>query len=471
LGHLHPQRQEWAKRVTAVEQGRMHQMNTRLRATKVQRVLLITVGSRGDAEPFCSLASSLVAAGAEVDLFLQRDLVHLAPPKVTCHPLPFTQQDFYRYTTKPSHGADHPNPRVRFVGVVADIIGELVLPCFEQVFAKAARVNSIVASSLARHLALLLAKYLDVPLYLVQLQPLVPTKDFPHFSRTDLCVEALISHEASGQEKYIESYIELERFQFEFLKEHLRKFVGGEDLDDFDRDILPMLKGESSKEIFMVNAVSEHLIPKASDAGTKVLYVGPLADSYIPSDWEPPEKLEEFLDGCPEPPVCVGFGSMPFHRFDVLLKALKRTNRPAILVGSSMHTDDHSESTPKTVYCIQSAPYAWLLPRCSMMLSHGGAGVLHATLRAGIPAVLSPFMGDQFLFAKLVSAKGIGVQACNNLTNLGDDCVVEAIRKADECKRACQEFGEVMRGAPNGAAALSAEILAVHSRIQQIGKI
>jgi UDP:flavonoid glycosyltransferase YjiC (YdhE family) len=44
-----------------------------------------------------------------------------------------------------------------------------------------------------------------------------------------------------------------------------------------------------------------------------------------------------------------------------------------------------------------------------MMLCHGGAGVVHATLlRAAIPLVISLLMGDQFFFAKLVQAKNIG---------------------------------------------------------------
>ena len=48
------------------------------------------------------------------------------------------------------------------------------------------------------------------------------------------------------------------------------------------------------------------------------------------------------------------------------------------------------------------------LPRCRCMLSHGGAGVLHSTLRAGIPAIIAPLIGDQFVFAKLIDARELG---------------------------------------------------------------
>ena len=42
------------------------------------------------------------------------------------------------------------------------------------------------------------------------------------------------------------------------------------------------------------------------------------------------------------------------------------------------------------------------------MVSHGGAGVLHSTLRAGIPAIIAPFFGDQFFHAKLIQARELG---------------------------------------------------------------
>ena len=48
------------------------------------------------------------------------------------------------------------------------------------------------------------------------------------------------------------------------------------------------------------------------------------------------------------------------------------------------------------------------LPQCRCMVSHGGAGVLHSTLRAGIPAIIAPFFGDQFFHAKLIQARELG---------------------------------------------------------------
>jgi len=435
------------------------------------RALLIAVGSRGDAEPFCSLAAAFAEAGNSVELFLQKDLVHLAPPssQVSCHELPFTQTDFYRYASSPSHGVDHPNPRVKFVGAVADIILELVLPCFDQVLsiAENSRVHTVVASSLARQLAMAIADHRNIPLYLIQLQPLVPTRDFPHHSQTDKCVEAITGNTTPSQEN-LESYIELERFQYDFVKDGLEK-VNGRSMKDFD-DVLAALMGDSKSNIYMVNAFSNHLIPKCT-AGEKVLHIGALADAYVPKDWNPPESLLTFLNSTDERPVCVGYGSMPFDAIHVIVAALEELKRPAVLVGSCMLDIDENERMKKKLYCIDSVPYAWLLPRCSMMLSHGGAGVIHATLRAGIPALVSPLIGDQFFWASLLQTTGLGVQVSSNLAALSKHEVVDSIRKAEKSIDLCNELGFAMRkDEPDGTASLVERIVLNSSSTGSEGK-
>jgi len=449
------------------------------------RVLLITVGSRGDAEPFCALASALATAGHGAALYLQTDLQHLAPAcdSVTLHELPFTQMDFYKYVGSPRHGKNHGNPRVRFVGIVADIVCALVLPCAAAILADSAakppdqRPTVIVASSLAREVALVLAAKLGIPVALIQLQPHVPTGDFPHYSNHETCVRAILARgEQAGEAKdeeeeggssadsapssrtaNLESYWEPERSMREFCRADLERLYGDLQLaaSSFDEDLAPSLRGQTD-HVWMVNAFSHRIIPKCSDHNSpNILEVGCLAHDWIPQGWSPPLELEAFLADCvEEPPVCVGYGSMPFDKMRALMvvEALTRTGRRGVLVGSAMA---ELEDRPD-IFTVQAVPYAWLLPRCSMMLSHGGAGVVHATLAAGIPAVISPLMGDQFFFAAILEARGLGVQCGANLTNITADEVAESIDKALACCDACREMGKAMREDGDGAAALVA---------------
>ena len=187
------------------------------------QIVLVTIGSRGDAEPFCAVADALLADGAAVDLFLQPDVHHLAPTGCTIHELPFTQLDLLKFASNPSRGKDHPNPTVSFVGIVADVIGELVFPCAQKLLDASTNATAIMASSLARPLAIAISLKLDLPLFIVNLQPLMPTKDFPHYSHTAECVKALTATHRQPSDGNLQSYWELEQHQYGFLEERLQK--------------------------------------------------------------------------------------------------------------------------------------------------------------------------------------------------------------------------------------------------------
>ena len=61
------------------------------------------------------------------------------------------------------------------------------------------------------------------------------------------------------------------------------------------------------------------------------------------------------------------------------------------------------------VLFMDSAPHANLFPRCSVIVHHGGAGTTYAAATSGIPSVIVPILLDQYVHAKLVNEKGIGV--------------------------------------------------------------
>eukprot|EP00980_Cylindrotheca_fusiformis_P015506 scaffold4400_cov91-Cylindrotheca_fusiformis.AAC.1 len=432
------------------------------------KALLICVGSRGDAEPFVALADRLLEGGHSVDFFVQPELKDLSPPAATgassapnsstftIHELPFTQFDFYKYAANPTKGKDL-DGRMRFVAIVADVIGELVLPHWEAVYNVAKDSQVLVTTALARPLCFALSSKLDIPTVLIHLQPLVPTKLFPHYSNTDDFVKTLLALEKdfdanAGSDGNLESYWKLEKAQHEFLEERLDNMYDALELTpkmDFEK-LQTVLSGNDPC-IFLGNAFFDALIPKILDAGTNVRHLGPLADHYIPNDFEPPSDVVSFLSDNNPKPICVGFGSMPYNQVAVVLEALRELDRKAILVGKALELPvEQGEWNKENVVQTPNLPYAWLLPRCEMMLCHGGAGVVHATLRAGIPIVISPMMGDQFCFAELVQAKGLGARAGVMLPQATKEDFVAAIEKATNCIGTAQAFGEEARSQPLG---------------------
>eukprot|EP00540_Astrosyne_radiata_P023210 CAMPEP_0116867678 /NCGR_PEP_ID=MMETSP0418-20121206/26754_1 /TAXON_ID=1158023 /ORGANISM="Astrosyne radiata, Strain 13vi08-1A" /LENGTH=388 /DNA_ID=CAMNT_0004503523 /DNA_START=186 /DNA_END=1352 /DNA_ORIENTATION=- len=364
----------------------------------------------------------------------------------------------------PTHGKDDPNPRVQFVGIVTDIIATLVLPCWESIWEEARSADVLVCSSLARPLALCLSvaassQHNDdnnnekmLPVAVVHLQPLMPTTLFPHYSHVEEAVQAILLANKGGDSpkpEYEETYWKLEKVQYDFLHDRLEEkccSMMGISLESFE-ELRPHLKGENPKT-WIVNAFSKHILPSsAASAGPFTIHTGPLADMYMPTmDFEPPQDVLDFFEEG-EPPICVGYGSMPVAQASVVREAMEELNVRTILVGSALA--DGANKKDK-ILCVESIPYPWLLPRCSMMLSHGGAGVVHATLRAGIPSVISPLMGDQFFWSRLLQAKGLGVVCGTNLATLTKEDIMESITKANACKEACKELGEQIRKEESG---------------------
>ena len=156
------------------------------------------------------------------------------------------------------------------------------------------------------------------------------------------------------------------------------------------------------------HAYSPHLAPSPEDYGPHEMTTGYWFTQ--PDDtWDAPADLVAFLEKG-SPPVYVGFGSMPSddarsltqHVVDALDRA---GQRGLIATGwSGLSADD----LPKQHFALESAPHAWLFPRCAAVVHHGGAGTTHEALRWERPSVVCPVFGDQPYWGHLVAEQGAG---------------------------------------------------------------
>ncbi len=128
-----------------------------------------------------------------------------------------------------------------------------------------------------------------------------------------------------------------------------------------------------------------------------------------PTNWTPPAGLEAFLAAGPKP-VCIGFGSMtqtdPEKVARLVVDAVARSGQRAILLSGWGNLT--ANQRPDTIFQLDNVPHSWLYPRMRAIVHHGGAGTTAAAFRAGVPAIVVPFHGDQFYWAKLVEDLGVG---------------------------------------------------------------
>ncbi len=173
--------------------------------------------------------------------------------------------------------------------------------------------------------------------------------------------------------------------------------------------------------------------------------------------YEPPPDLAAFLE---EPAIYVGFGSMTGVDHGGLCETVNRAIRIAGVraVVSRGWAGLDLPASP-SILPIDEVSHAWLFPRVSAVVHHGGAGTLAAGLRAGKPSVVCAFFGDQPFWGRINQAAGCGPPALLR-KKLTAEALAAAIRAADQHRPRAQAMGEALR--KEDGAARAADLLSKH---------
>jgi vancomycin aglycone glucosyltransferase len=140
-----------------------------------------------------------------------------------------------------------------------------------------------------------------------------------------------------------------------------------------------------------------------------------------------PEPLEAFLTAG-ESPLYFGFGSMRAsdQTSRVLVEAARVVGRRAIISqgwGGLNVVDSEADCI-----AIGNVNHERLFPRVARVAHHGGAGTTTAAARAGKPQVIVPHHYDQFYWAHRVQVLGVGA-ALSNVQALTVDTLVDVLRE------------------------------------------
>ena len=121
-----------------------------------------------------------------------------------------------------------------------------------------------------------------------------------------------------------------------------------------------------------------------------------------------PPALKAFLE-TGDPPVYVGFGSMPDaspRETTALLSEVCQAAgvRMVIMKGWA---NLGSDELPESVFVTDPIDHRLLFKHMSTIVHHGGAGTTAAASRSGMPQLIVPHLLDQYWWAKHVEALGI----------------------------------------------------------------
>ncbi len=344
------------------------------------RITILTVGSRGDAEPLLGLGVGLASAGHKVRLATHPkfeamaqavglDFAPLAEGKVSKGPSTVEGRRWLE------SGSRHWPAWVAFIQDARSVARQRLA----QAIAACEDAEVILANELATLLGWQTSERFAVPLVRARMSP--PGA----FARNPA---AAIVRQAAwlAARPWLRS---------------LRRDAGLPALPA--REPLGQLDGHRALQMY---AYSPAVMPAPAGAGPRTRVTGYwFLDHAL--DPEPPAGLPEFLDAGPAP-VCIGFGSMlaadPDAMTELAIEALRAAGQRGVLVrGPHGHSD---VKLPQTVFAVEAIPYGWLFERCAAVVHHGGAGTTAATLRAGVPSVTVPHMMDQYTWARRLHELG-----------------------------------------------------------------
>ena len=137
-------------------------------------------------------------------------------------------------------------------------------------------------------------------------------------------------------------------------------------------------------------------------------------------EWEPGEKLQQFIDENSNI-LFISFGSMfnsnPEKITRIMINVLEKNNIPAI-INTARDGLEEINATSGNIFFTNNLPYQWLFPKVYAVVHHGGCGTTHTALKYGLPALIIPHVPDQFFWEKTISRlklgpKGISIHKFN----------------------------------------------------------
>lgn len=399
------------------------------------KVVILTVGTRGDVQPYVALGRGMRARGWDV-------VVATSPrfePLVRTAGLDFAplRADFVAMMDAPQDdvlGARNPFQMMRE-------IRSTVFPMMRRMLDDAWDASQGAGLIVYHPKALAgphLAERLDIPCVVAPVVPIVvPTSAFP----------------APGVNVHLGKFFN--RLTYTLLAHGTRMFQSL--IDDWRRETLGLAPFPKKAGMYtvrgravpVVHGVSRHVVPRPPDWPSHAVMAGYwfLEDE----DWRPPSSLEEFLSAG-RPPIYIGFGSVAGRQAEGLPRAIVQAVQSVgarAVVAFGPHADENFlRSLPDTIFPLDSAPHTWLFPKMAAVVYHGGAGTVAAGLQAGKPTVLCPFMTDQPFWARRLFELGVSPRpipgkklTAARLTDaltavLHDSAVIERARRLGEKLRA-----------------------------------
>eukprot|EP00339_Tiarina_fusa_P022737 CAMPEP_0117069646 /NCGR_PEP_ID=MMETSP0472-20121206/48868_1 /TAXON_ID=693140 ORGANISM="Tiarina fusus, Strain LIS" /NCGR_SAMPLE_ID=MMETSP0472 /ASSEMBLY_ACC=CAM_ASM_000603 /LENGTH=352 /DNA_ID=CAMNT_0004792307 /DNA_START=17 /DNA_END=1072 /DNA_ORIENTATION=- len=347
-----------------------------------ERIFFITLGSRGDVQPYIAVANRLIQAGHEVGIatnaifesFVAQNGLGISFFPMEGDPAALLQSKEFEEI----FFSGDLQKQVAFLFEETKKHSKANLALVHQYFHEF-KPTCIIGGIINIGEALALGHKYLLPVICATTVPVYPSESLPLIGLTEKPLAFGWLNKTAGRLLWKLQWLTLG----EAINEMRTKTLKIPKMDSCGFDYVPVLQ-----------MFSPTVVPRPADYPPHVVdtsyWILPPTETF-----EPDETIRTFLENG-TPPVYIGFGSMPVKdKQDVLNKfseALEKTGQRGIYCGGWSKLDS---LTSDNILIIPGAPHEWLLPQCAMAFHHGGAGTTAASLRAGIPTIILPVLVDQ----------------------------------------------------------------------------
>lgn len=379
------------------------------RPKQPMRITCLTIGSRGDVQPYIALCKGLAAQGHHVKI-----ATHLTfQPWIEEYGIEFAPVD------------GDPGELMRlcvelgmFTPAFIYETGSFARTWLQRLLGTAwlaCQNSDLLIESPSAMCGIHIAEALGIPYFRAFTMPWTRTRAYPHAFATP-------NQKMGGRYNYM-TYVLFEKIFWQMTAGQINRWrrkelgLGPTDLGKMQLNKVPFLYNFSPSVVVPPLDFSDWI----RVTGYWFLDEG---DTFTP---EP--ELIEFIRKAKEDKVklvYIGFGSIPIAdsagMTKQIIEAVRKADVRCIFSKGWSDIFDGADSDspaapaaaaapvlPPEIYHIRAAPHDWLFKQIDCAVHHGGAGTTGASLRAGVPTVIKPFFGDQFFFASRVEDLGVGL--------------------------------------------------------------
>lgn len=399
---------------------------TTIKPTRSYRIGMLTIGSRGDVQPYVALGKGLVKEGHQVTIITHGEFRSF----VTDHGI-----DFEEIAGDPAElmalMVEHESMNVGLLKDASSRFRVWITSLLDTSWAvcKKLRLDILIESPSAMA-GIHIAEALEIPYFRAFTMPWTRTRAYPH-------AFIVPDQKRGGNYNYL-THVLFENLFWKGISGQVNKWrLESLGLNRTNLDLL-----QQGKVPFFYN-VSPTILPPSVDFSEWIKVTGYwFLDEK--NKYEPSPDLTEFISRARKlnkKLVYIGFGSIVVSNAKEMTKAICKAVEDADVYcvlnkGWSERLDDKSSkevevALPECVFSSGNVPHDWLFPQMDAAVHHGGSGTTGATLRAGLPTVVKPFFGDQFFYALRVEDIGAGVA----LRKLNSSSLTDALKEVTTNKR------------------------------------